>query len=75
MVQIISNLDLMKTVSKGDDIITIPGTRRLKNLEENIASETVHLSDEDLRIIDAIMPDGVVSGTRYPEKFMEFLDR
>lgn len=70
-----SQLAIAWVLAQGEDIITIPGTKRAKNLEENIASENVKLTTEDLRGIEAIMPAGIVSGTRYPEKFMNALNR
>jgi aryl-alcohol dehydrogenase-like predicted oxidoreductase len=70
-----SQLAIAWVLAQGDDIITIPGTKQVKNLEENIASERVKLSKEDLQSIEAIMPAGIVSGTRYPEKFMNALGR
>jgi aryl-alcohol dehydrogenase-like predicted oxidoreductase len=62
-------------LAQGEDIITIPGTKRIKYLEENVASENVQLTKEDLENIEAVMPAGIVSGTRYPEKFMSALNR
>lgn len=62
-------------LAQGDDIVTIPGSKRIRHLEENIASEQVNLTQEDLQSIDAIMPAGVVSGTRYPERFMNALNQ
>lgn len=70
-----SQLALAWVLAQGEDIIAIPGTKRIKYLEENIGSEHVQLSSEDLANIEAIMPVGVVSGTRYPEKFMSALGR
>jgi aryl-alcohol dehydrogenase-like predicted oxidoreductase len=70
-----SQLAIAWVLAQGEDLITIPGTKRIKNLEENIASENVHLTKEDLQSIAAIMPAGIVSGTRYPEKFMNALNR
>jgi aryl-alcohol dehydrogenase-like predicted oxidoreductase len=62
-------------LAQGEDIITIPGTKQIKHLEQNIASENVQLTREDLQSIEAIMPAGIASGTRYPEKFMSHLNR
>jgi aryl-alcohol dehydrogenase-like predicted oxidoreductase len=70
-----SQLAIAWVLAQGDDIITIPGTKRIKYLEENIASEDVQLSPEDLQSIEAIMPAGIVSGTRYPEMLMKLLNR
>jgi len=70
-----SQLAIAWVLAQGSDIITIPGTKRIKYLEENIASEKVALTEEDLQAINAIMPAGIASGTRYPEKFMSILNR
>lgn len=70
-----SQLAIVWVLAQGEDIITIPGTKRIKYLEENIASENIQLTKDDLESIEAIMPDGIVSGTRYPEKFMNALNR
>ncbi len=65
-----AQLAIAWVLAQGEDIITIPGSKSIKHLEENIASEKVVLSKSDLESIEAIMPTGIVSGTRYPEKFM-----
>lgn len=69
-----SQLAIAWVLAQGDDIITIPGTKRVKNLEENIASGNVHLTKQELQSIEAIMPAGIASGTRYPEAFMKALN-
>jgi aryl-alcohol dehydrogenase-like predicted oxidoreductase len=70
-----SQLAIAWLLAQGEDIITIPGTKRIKYLEENIASENVQLTNEDLQSIEAIMPAGIVSGTRYPAMFMKALNQ
>lgn len=70
-----SQLAIAWVLAQGQDIITIPGTKRIKYLEENSASEKVTLTQEDLQSINAIMPAGIASGTRYPEKFMNTLNK
>lgn len=70
-----SQLAIAWVLAQGEDIITIPGTKRRKYLEENSASENVVLTKEDLQSLDAIMPAGIASGTRYPEKFMSILNK
>jgi aryl-alcohol dehydrogenase-like predicted oxidoreductase len=70
-----SQLAIAWVLAQGEDIITIPGTKQIKHLEHNIASENVHLTSDDLQSIEAIMPAGIVAGTRYPEKLMNHLNR
>lgn len=70
-----SQLAIAWVLAQGNDIITIPGTKHISYLEENIAAEKVHLTTADLQSIEAIMPAGMVSGTRYPERFMHTLNK
>lgn len=70
-----SQLAIAWVLAQGEDIITIPGTKRIKYLEENSAAENVQLTKKDLDLIGSIMPVGIVSGTRYPEKFMNALNK
>lgn len=70
-----SQLAIAWVLAQGEDIMTIPGTKRITYLEENSASEQVKLSMEELKSIDAIMPVGIASGTRYPERFMHTLNK
>jgi len=70
-----SQLAIAWVLAQGEDIITIPGTKHINYLEENIASENVHLTKEDLENIEAVIPAGIVSGNRYPERFMNALNR
>jgi aryl-alcohol dehydrogenase-like predicted oxidoreductase len=70
-----SQLAIAWVLAQGDDIITIPGTKRIKYLEENIAAEQVQLTAADLQSIEAIMPAGSAAGARYPEVFMSALNR
>ncbi|OKP65643.1 aldo/keto reductase [Paenibacillus sp. P3E] len=66
-----SQLALAWLLAQGDDIIPIPGTKRLKYLEENIGSLEVRLNGDDLKSIDDAAPLGVAAGTRYPEQSMK----
>lgn len=70
-----AQLAIAWVLAQGEDIVTIPGSKRIKHLEENIAAETVTLTNEDLQGIAAIMPAGSVSGTRYPEGAMQDLNK
>ena len=62
-------------LAQGKDIVTIPGTKRLKYLEENIAAQNVSLSSEELKRIDQAAPAGDVLGTRYPEPGMRLVGK
>jgi aryl-alcohol dehydrogenase-like predicted oxidoreductase len=70
-----SQLALAWVLAQGDFIFPIPGTKRIKYLEENIGALDVQLSPADLRAIDAIAPKNVAAGERYPEAMMKSLDR
>jgi aryl-alcohol dehydrogenase-like predicted oxidoreductase len=54
---------------RGQDIVPIPGTKRIKYLEENVAAKDVHLSAEDLALLDSILPPGAAAGSRYKPGF------
>ena len=60
---------------KGDDIVPIPGTKRRKYLEENIAAEAIHLDASQLKALDDALAPGKVSGNRYSDRMMETIDR
>ena len=68
-------LALAWVLSRGDDMVPIPGTKRIKYLEENLGAEAVTLSAEDLAALDAIAPKGVAAGSRYPEAMMSSVNR
>jgi len=54
---------------QGDDVVPIPGTKRRKYLEENVASVDIRLSEEDIKAIEEASPADAVAGARYPERF------
>jgi aryl-alcohol dehydrogenase-like predicted oxidoreductase len=70
-----SQLALAWLLHQGDDIVPIPGTKRVKYLEENVGALDVKLTPEDLRRIDEIAPRGVAAGMRYPEGGMATVNR
>jgi aryl-alcohol dehydrogenase-like predicted oxidoreductase len=69
-----SQLALAWVLAQGEEIVPIPGTKRRAYLEENAGALQVTLSAEDLARIDAIAPQGVAAGTRYPEAHMQRLN-
>jgi aryl-alcohol dehydrogenase-like predicted oxidoreductase len=62
-----SQLALAWVLSRGDDIVPIPGTKRIRYLEENAGAVDVTLSGDDLARIDAAFPVGAATGTRYAD--------
>lgn len=70
-----AQLALAWVLAQGADIVPIPGTKRRKYLEENVAALDVEITAEELRRIDEIAPKGVAAGTRYPEAGMAAVNR
>ena len=70
-----SQLALAWVLARGEDIVPIPGTKRRKYLEENLAAAEVELTAEDLERIEEIAPVGAAAGTRYPETAMKSIGR
>ncbi|GEJ56902.1 aldo/keto reductase [Anaeromyxobacter diazotrophicus] len=69
-----SQLALAWVLSRGEDVVPIPGTKRRKYLEENAAAADLTLGAEDLRRIEAAAPRGAFAGTRYPAEAMKRLN-
>ncbi|SFB45096.1 Predicted oxidoreductase [Cohnella sp. OV330] len=65
-----SQLALAWLLAQGDDIVPIPGTKRIKYLEENVGALEVELTKTDLARIDDAAPRGTTFGMRYPEASM-----
>jgi aryl-alcohol dehydrogenase-like predicted oxidoreductase len=57
-------------LSRGNDIVPIPGSRSIGHVEENTAAAEIELTAEDLARIDEVAPKGVASGDRYPSTSM-----
>ena len=69
-----SQLALAWVLAQGDFLFPIPGTKKIKYLEENAAAVNIHLSIEELNAIDTIFPKNAAKGLRYPEQMMNLLD-
>lgn len=65
-----SQLALAWLLSRGEDILPIPGTKRRKYLEENVRALDVKLGVADLRKLEEVSPKGAAAGLRYPEGAM-----
>ncbi|KQQ79029.1 aldo/keto reductase [Aureimonas sp. Leaf324] len=66
-----SQLALAWVLAQGDDIVPIPGTKRMRYLEENAEAVHVELTADDLAEIDEAFPAGAAAGERYPEAGMK----
>jgi aryl-alcohol dehydrogenase-like predicted oxidoreductase len=60
---------------KGSDIVPIPGTKRRRYLEENVAASDLELSSSEMAELDAALPPEAVAGPRYNDRMMSFIDR
>ena len=70
-----AQLALAWVLAQGDNLVPIPGTRRIRTLEENIAAAEIVLTAEDLGRIEAVFPKGAASGHRYAEAARSALNR
>ncbi|MDQ1519275.1 MAG: hypothetical protein QOI55_348, partial [Actinomycetota bacterium] len=62
-----AQLTLAWVMSRGDDVVPIPGTKRRTYLDENVAAADVHLTSDELAQLASIAPLGVAVGTRYAQ--------
>lgn len=69
-----SQLALAWVLAQGEDIVPIPGTKRVKYLEENVAALDVKLTAEELVEIEKVFPPGVAVGDRYTEQMRKLID-
>jgi len=69
-----SQLALAWVLAEDENIVPIPGTKRRRYLEENVAGIDVKLTEEDLRRIEEIFPTGAAAGQRYPENMMKIVN-
>jgi len=66
-----AQIALAWVLSKGEDVIPIPGTKRVRYLEENIAATDVQLTSAEIDELESIRP----YGERYPEVSMQFVPK
>jgi aryl-alcohol dehydrogenase-like predicted oxidoreductase len=60
-----ARLALAWLLHQGDDVVPIPGTKRVSYLDENAAAVDIELGDEQLRALDELFPPGAAAGDRY----------
>jgi aryl-alcohol dehydrogenase-like predicted oxidoreductase len=70
-----SQLALAWCLAQGEDIVPIPGTKKLEYLRENVRAVDIHLTSEDIRKLSEALPPGVASGERYPAVQMQRLGK
>jgi aryl-alcohol dehydrogenase-like predicted oxidoreductase len=68
-------LALAWVLAQGDDLVPIPGTKRIAYLDENLGALELTLGSRDLAAIEAVFPTDAAAGTRYPESSMAALNR
>ena len=70
-----SQIALAWLLHQGHDIVPIPGTKRRRYLDENVAAATVALEPDELATLDAALPPGAAAGERYSAPMMRFINR
>ena len=70
----LAQLALAWVLSKGEEIVPIPGTRRMVYLNENIAATEIHLEAQEIEVLESVFPNHAVKGERYPEAGMAGID-
>jgi aryl-alcohol dehydrogenase-like predicted oxidoreductase len=70
-----AQLALAWVLARGETLVPIPGTRRIRTLEENAAAVDLALTAEDLARIEAVFPKGAAAGHRYAEAARSALNR
>lgn len=68
-----AQLALSWVLARGEDIITIPGTKRREFLEDNFGALDVELTAAEVAEIEAVFPVGAAAGMRYPEAMMRLV--
>ncbi|HWW32073.1 MAG TPA: aldo/keto reductase, partial [Steroidobacteraceae bacterium] len=68
-----AQLALAWVLAQGPHIVPIPGTRRARNLDENLGALGVTLGARDLAALDAVFPVSAVAGARYGEEMLRLV--
>ncbi|WP_447909438.1 aldo/keto reductase [Brevundimonas bullata] len=70
-----AQLALAWVLAQGEDLVPIPGTRRIATLEQNVAAADIVLTADDLARIEAVFPRDAAAGERYAPGGMSSLNR
>lgn len=66
-----AQLALAWVLAQGDDVVPIPGTKRIAYLEENAGAQDITLTSADLERLDRLIPPGAAYGERYTAEGMK----
>lgn len=69
-----AQLALAWLLAQGEDVVPIPGTRRIARLRENLGALELSLSPQDRAAIEALFPPGAAAGARYPEAQLKMVN-
>jgi aryl-alcohol dehydrogenase-like predicted oxidoreductase len=69
-----AQLALAWVLAKGEDIVPIPGTKRVSYLEENVGAAEIELSAADVATLDEAVSPDAVKGGRYADREMALLN-
>jgi aryl-alcohol dehydrogenase-like predicted oxidoreductase len=70
-----AQLALAWVLGRAPHIVTIPGTRSARRLDENAAAAEMALTPDDLQALERAFPKGAAAGSRYPEATARFVER
>ncbi len=70
-----AQLALAWVLAQDEHIVPIPGTKRPRFVEENVAAARIQLAPDDLERLEAVAPRGVAAGERYTEQGLALLNR
>lgn len=62
----VAQIAIAWVLARGDNVIAIPGTRKIAHLESNAAAADIELTADEIAALDAAIPPGAAEGTRYP---------
>jgi aryl-alcohol dehydrogenase-like predicted oxidoreductase len=70
----VAQLAIAWVLSRGDDVVPLVGARRRDALDETLGALQVHLSAEDLALVERAVPSGAAAGERYPAAVLAHMD-
>lgn len=70
-----AQLALAWVMNRGNDIVPIPGTKRIKYLEENVKAAEINFTEEEMKLLNEALPQGIAAGTRYPPHALNAINK